>query len=460
LALENGTGPQQELAQATGQYFQFRGQLESNLAGSNLPGSDRRGVYGAERELRFLMGLSPTDGRLIRPVDEPTIARVENQWEESVCQSLYLNAEIRQNRIRLKQLENELILAKNQVLPEVNVSLLYRWVGVGDTLGPPQRRDQRFPAEGSSALGELTGGDYQEGAIRLEITPPALGMRRELARVNGARLRLRQAKEFIRESERALVLKLSDAFAKTDAHYKLVQTNAQQWQAAEAEVEARLAEFKVGRSPVNVVLQSQQRRAQAQEGYYRALGEYNKSINYIDYLKGTLLANSGINIAEGPWNKKAYWDALERARERSAGRELQYGVSRPSVQRRGPLGNAQSAVGPNGTGVNSIGQTLPPEGGEPTLADPMGAGLEPLSEVPDVPERSLGEATGESMQEFLDEPTVVDPAPVPVPESAPPAVPIPDVAPNSGAQFETMNYQQPQSGYAPTPVRRKPLPHP
>ena len=86
-------------------------------------------------------------------------------------------------------------------------------------------------------------------------------------------------------------------------------------------MEARLAEFKGGRSPVNVVLQSQQRRADAQISYYRALGEYNKSINYVDYLKGTMLANSNITLAEGPWNKKAYWDALERARERSAGKK-------------------------------------------------------------------------------------------------------------------------------------------
>ena len=43
------------------------------------------------------------------------------------------------------------------------------------------------------------------------------------------------------------------------------------WQAAEQEVEARLAEFKGGRSPVNVVLQSQLRRADAQISYYRAL---------------------------------------------------------------------------------------------------------------------------------------------------------------------------------------------
>ena len=68
-----------------------------------------------------------------------------------------------------------------------------------------------------------------------------------------------------------MVSQLSDAVAKSTTHYQLVQTHAMRWQAAEQEVEARLAEFRGGRSPVNVVLQSQLRRADAQISYYRAL---------------------------------------------------------------------------------------------------------------------------------------------------------------------------------------------
>ncbi len=153
--LEAGTGTQQDLSQATEQYFQFKGQLESALAGSNLPGSDRLGVYGTERQLREKMGLAPTDGRLIRPITEPNIARVEFDWDESVAQCLYLSPELRRTKIRIKQLEQEQLLAKNQILPEVDLSLLYRWVGVGDVLGIGNRNGANFPAQGSSALAEL-----------------------------------------------------------------------------------------------------------------------------------------------------------------------------------------------------------------------------------------------------------------------------------------------------------------
>lgn len=360
---EKGTGTRQDLAQATEQYFQFKGQLESALAGSNLPGTDRLGVYGAERLLREKMGLAPTDGRLIRPITEPTIAWVEFDWFEIVAQSLYLLPELRRTKTRIKQNELELITAKNQNLPEVNLSLLYRWVGVGDELGFGQGRpDAGFPAPGSSALAELTGGDFQEASVRLDIQPAAIGARRELARIRNSQLRLARERAFLQDQERLHVSQLSDSVGKMRTHYGLVQTNAQRWQSAEQEVQARLAEYTGGKSPANVVLQSQLRRAQAQIDYYRSLTEYNKSINYVHYLKGTLLQHNGIDIAEGPWHAKAYWDALERARERSAGSHWQYGVQRPGPMREGELSDptAEMADGQIGATGASPFESLPP----------------------------------------------------------------------------------------------------
>lgn len=394
LNLENGAGTVQEVSQAKEQYYNFRAQLQASLAGSNLPGDERLGVYGSERALRELLGLSATDGRLIRPIQEPSLAPVEFDWDEIVSQMLYLSPELRQARISLKQRELELLSAKNQLLPEVNLSLLYRWVGVGDTLGPPARRDVNFPAPGSSALAELTEGNYQEGAIRLEITPAAIGSRRERARIRNAQFRIQQNRAFLQDAERLQVSLLSDAVAKASTHYALVQTHSQRWQAAEQEVAARLAEFKSGLSRVNVVLQSQQRRADAMIAYYRALAEYNKSLNYVDYLKGTLLANSNITLAEGPWHKKAYWDALERARERSAGRKRQYGVSRPGVVRRGPLLDADAAaiIGSGAKNATSDGVSV---------FDLEDLNLQPNGEPTDVesvPLREMGTSTHEMLE--------------------------------------------------------------
>jgi outer membrane protein TolC len=467
LNLDNGTGTTQEVAQADGQYYSFRGRLEGALAGSNLNG-DGRGVYGNERDLRELMGLSATDGRLIRPIEEPSLARVQFDWDEVVSQLLYLSPELRRIKTTVKQRELELISAKNQILPEVNLSLLYRWVGVGDTLGPPGGSDVRSPGIGSSALGELTSGDYQEGEIRLEITPNAIGSRRERARIRGSQLRLRQIESFLQETERLLVSQLSDAFSRAATHYQLVQTNAQAWQAAEVEVEARLAEFKGGRSPVNVVLQSQQRRADAQINYYRALSEYNKSLNYVDYLKGTMLANSNITLREGTWNKKAYWDALERARERSAGKKKQYGVTRPGVVRRGPVADATSAANYISDTSLSAGQTMPPN----DIALPTPAmGLEtetfrsPVDIPADMPLSEMGDSTMQLQSpapqmrdiESISPSAPMQPQPMQSP-GMPPMDSLPDSMDNFGNPGTIMPIiyeNEPTVSGAPAPVRRK-----
>ena len=457
LNLEGGTGTKQDLAQATEQYFQFKGQLESALGGSNLPGSDRLGVYGSERQLREKMGLAPTDGRLIRPITEPNIARVEFDWDESVAQLLYLTPELRRSKIRIQQNEQELIAAKNQILPEVNLSLLYRWVGVGDTLGPPRRRDANFPEPGSSALGELTEGNFQEGAIRLDIQPAAIGARRELTRIRGAQLQIARERAFLQDQERLHVSQLSDGVGKLSTHYQLVQTNAQRWQSAEQEVQARLAEYKGGRVPVNTVLQSQLRRAQAQIDYYRALAEYSKSINYVHYLKGTLLHHNNIELAEGCWNKKAYWDALERARERSAGRRWEYGVSRPGVVREGEIQSPEAAA-QMGRGNAALGVTNPPtmeqlEAGEMPydgaveLYDAMGSEID--RQPVEVPDMSLQEL--EPPSQMLQEPRSTGSG-----RSI--------LAPRTGNQqmsYETETEQVSASAVdtenAPVPVRRRPV---
>ncbi|QDS87556.1 Outer membrane efflux protein [Rosistilla ulvae] len=339
LNLESGSGTAQDVAQAEEQFFAFSAQLTTALAGTNVPGNDPYGVYGRERELRNLMGIASTDGRLARPIDEPSLAAVKFDWHELTTEALYRSPELRAQKIRIKQRELECLVAKNQMLPDLNVSFSARWVGVGDTLGPSSRDGGNIPGStfANSALADLTEGDHTEVGARLEFTPPAIGSRREKARVRNAQLQLRREEAFLQEKELAMVHQLSDAVGKLQVHYDLIHNSFQRWAAAEREVRARLAEYEGGRSPVNVVLQSQQRRALAQIEYYRSLCEYNKSIAYVHYLKGTLLDYNNIALNEGPWADKAYWDALERARERDASYFLNYGYTRPGVVRQGPV---------------------------------------------------------------------------------------------------------------------------
>ena len=76
----------------------------------------------------------------------------------------------------------ELILARNCLLPQLDVGAFYRWLGVGDDLIHADPNGIRFPSDGfRCAWSELTGGKFQEWGFLLPYNMP-VGFRRRIGR--------------------------------------------------------------------------------------------------------------------------------------------------------------------------------------------------------------------------------------------------------------------------------------
>ncbi len=403
VLLQGGKGTAQQEAQAREQYFFFRAQMESAL----------RDLLAAEGRLRWLMGLTPTDGELLRPVDRPTMARVEFEWASAHTEALVRSPELRRERWVVKQRELELIEARNRLLPQLDLVATYRWLGMGDQLITAGRRGTNFinadpnnaslpinpgatvpvgaPTPGSTAFDELTEGRFQEFRLGLQFTPPKVGARQEMAGVRNAQLQLAREKARLKDMELNVSHTLTSAIQTLDFQYHAAQSHFNRWAAAEKEVEALKALYEGGQANVDLVLDGQRRRAQAQADFYRAVAEYNKSIANVHFRKGTLLAYDNIKLAEGPWPQKAYWDALGQARKRDASYYLDYGWTRPSVVSRGPVDQeavsgmlddqAMSSQPTSGSGAEEI-LTPPPIPNVPP--DNMPAPM-PLDALPDSP---------------------------------------------------------------------------
>ncbi|MCA9192157.1 MAG: TolC family protein [Planctomycetales bacterium] len=333
--------PKHVVYEARAVYQQFQSQVNSALnGGANIPGIDPSGLYGREQILREKMGWSPTDGTLIRPADEPTQARVQFDWNEVRGEGLTRNVFLRKHKWSIKAREMELISAKNQILPQLDLSLTYRWLGVGDTFAAAQRSGINFPDPGSNALEELTGGRYQELGARLELTPQAIGKRKALQNITNAQIALAKFTEELREKENMLVFELSTAFRNMDSSLSMIKSFADQWQERTSEIEVLEKNLSIAPDMATLMdqlLRAEQSRAQVELQYYQALAAYNKSLVYIHYLKGSLLDLNSISLGEGAWVDKAYWDAEERARERASGLYFDYGYTRPGVMSRGPV---------------------------------------------------------------------------------------------------------------------------
>lgn len=328
---QEGVEPVQAEAESRGQYFAFRAAVEEAL----------RDLYATENRLRYLMGLAASDGRLIRPKDEPSMARVNFDWSSIRTEALVRSPELRQQKWSIKQRELELMSAKNQLLPQLDAGLFYRWVGLGDDLIEAGSSGKAFAtdragATGTTAFEELTLGNYQEAGFIFNFQMP-VGFRRELAGVRNAQLQLARAKAVQEDMELSQVHLLSTSVRTLDANYVLAQTHFNRLVAAEKEVESVQALYQGGKTTIDRVLDAQRRRAEAMDAHYRAIAEYNKSIADVHFRKGSLLEYNNVFLAEGPWPQKAYWDALGHARERDASHYLDYGYTRPGVISRGEM---------------------------------------------------------------------------------------------------------------------------
>jgi outer membrane protein TolC len=335
LVRAGGTGGEASAeAQARSQYYLFRGQVENALTS----------LFRVENRLRYLMGLQMSDGRLIRPIDEPTTAQVNFDWPTIHAEALTTRAELRRQKWQIKRRELELIGAKNQLLPRLDAVGRYRWLGAGDELLDPHRTGVDPFAPGSNAFESLTSGDFQEWEMGLQFTMP-IGFRRGMAAVRHHQLLLARERKVLQEMELEVSQQLGDSVRDLDLNYVVAQTNFNRRAAAEDEVEAVQTIYDVGNITLDRVLDAQSRRAQAESDYYRSLVDYNRAIMRVHFRKGSLLQYNGVYLAEGPWPGKAYFDALRRARGRDAGLYFNYGFTRPSVISRGPIPQNGGATG-------------------------------------------------------------------------------------------------------------------
>lgn len=334
-------GEAEQEAQAREQYYLFRSRVEGEL----------NNVLRQESRLRFLMGLAASDGRIIRPIDSPTTAQLTFDWQIISREALMRNPSLRQQRWRIKQRELELIAARNQLLPRIDAVALYRPVGAGINFNPSNPTQPIDPRTGqpvlfpASAWGELFSGQFQEFRLGLEAEIP-IGFRQPLAQVRNQQLQLTREKARLEDTELEVMHQLDDAIKDMDAQYQLLQSNLGRVAAAYRQVEAVEAAFDAGTVVLDLLLDAQRRRSDAETAYFQSLTQYNEAIMSVHLRKGTILEYNNIVMAEGPWPAKAYFDAQNLARQRDASHCLHYGYSRPDVISRGPLENNVPPMSP------------------------------------------------------------------------------------------------------------------
>ena len=398
-------GEAEKEAQAREQYFRFEEEAQNSLQGKLVDGTrtfngstggtfrGSGGVYVVERRLRLLIGLPISDGRLIRPTEEPIKAKLVFNWEASLIEGLTRRTELRRQKWQIKKREAELEANKNFLKPQLDLLGRYRWRGFGQDL---------FPNGGSgqfnNAMSDLVSGNFQEWQAGVELSFP-IGFRQAYAAVRSSELQLARERSLLHEHERAVIHDLSNAISEADRAFALVETNMNRRMAATEQVAAVQTAYDADKATLDSLLDAQRRLSDADVAYFRSLVEYQLAVKNVQVEKGTLLDYNEIFLSEGASPGKAYEDAESRESLRGKPHNYNSNPNKPSPW----------------VSQGMFPQMLSPSGGTVTpslsvpYATPSASESEPMNAVPDSSGPTpLESDRGVSRLQVIDAPTQSD----------------------------------------------------
>ena len=351
-------------AQARSQYYLFETQVTEALTGP-------QGLYASEQRLRYMMGLPPTDGTLIKPIDKPILAEVDFDWYSAVGDAMVHRVEVRRQKWLVKRRELELLASRLNRRARLDAVTLYRVRGLGDHLIGARNPDDQF----ESLAQNFTEGNFQEWQAGFEWRYN-IGLRRASVAQQNAQLNLARENSVMTELELRIIHDLSNASRSITRAYVQVQNNFNRVAADEQQVDVLRNRYERGLININFLLQAQQRLATSTAAYYRALTDYTLAIRDFHTQKGSLLAYNQVQLAEAGYSPQAYRDAYQRGRNftpRDPG----------STVRIDPYTVSNGDYNPGSVGMNRSG-VIPMEdmpAGPPTVQTPSPAVSDAMSDA-------------------------------------------------------------------------------
>ena len=289
-------------AQARSNYYQFAAQLNEALAGL-------QGIYASEQRLRYMMGFQATDGRLIKPSDDPLQAEVMFDWQSALSDAINRRVEVRRQEWNIKRRELEIIAARLNRRPRLDALSQYRYRGFGDHLiGASNPGD-----ESNSFFTTLGTGTYQEWRSGLELNY-AVGLRQASAAVRHAQLSLARDVALLKEQQLRISYDLSSSARAMSRSYEQMQINYNRIEADKLQVEVLRNRYERGLININFLLQAQQQLAASTSAFFRSLVDYTLAVRDFHREKGSLLTYNQVNLSEDALNGSMLVGAYERGR--------------------------------------------------------------------------------------------------------------------------------------------------
>jgi HAE1 family hydrophobic/amphiphilic exporter-1 len=284
------------------------------IAARNLAANAEDGlkaVLGFDAPEEWLTGIETTETYEFQPI--------ETDLREAIDTALERRPEIREKRLEIEQLDYNVKLARNNVLPNLDLEAGYGFGGIGgdiyireDDAGIPIDPPIIIPGGPGDAWKQVRNGDFPNWRLGAQFSIP-LGNNEAQGRLAQRRflherglVELAALRQQIIREVRISVRALEDGAAQVEASLAARDL-------AERNLEAEETKFENGLSTNYQVLEIQEDLAQAQLSLIRAYLDYRKALVGYRYATGTLLDFVGVDIVDpgSPDIPHDYWKDVE-----------------------------------------------------------------------------------------------------------------------------------------------------
>jgi outer membrane protein TolC len=202
---------------------------------------------------------------------------LQNSWAKGMAQ----RPDLLQSKLNLEQQGIQLKFARNQLLPDLELTGSFGYYGSGNEFD--NAVDQ---------VGEGNAPKYSYGAT-LSIPLGNIGARNQY---KIAKASLQQIELQFKQLEQNILVQIDNAVKQAQSAYQSVQATRQARIYAEAALDAEQKTYAVGKATTFEVLQYQNNVTTARSAEIRALANYNEVLNTLAQQEGSTLERHNINI--------------------------------------------------------------------------------------------------------------------------------------------------------------------
>ena len=264
-------------------------------------------VKNAEDQLKTLMNMSQEEEKqyaAIIPVDQPRFEQKAIPLEEALSIALANRPDLRSIQVELRTQQFNLSVAKNQLLPQLNLNASYWSPGIsGDRILYENHNPLTgvivgtIPGPRSDSIKDALDFKYKNWSIGLSLSIPLSNVVSR-ATYAQAKINLEQTLLNLKRQEQQALLEIKTALRDVEANLKRVQAYRVARELQEQKLAAEEEKLKVGQSTNYTVLMFQRDLANARVTELKSIIDYNISLANLERALGLSLKNRNMKLVD------------------------------------------------------------------------------------------------------------------------------------------------------------------